>query len=302
MADNAGLPVHAYVDVLKPVLLLIMAPIIGLPPLIFHVLTNPLTYIVSTLPLSDRVSILRSKFFFYAWRVMSPLFDSKDRPIKTPLMRKASGTVLEIGAGVGGNIMYYPSAVERLVLVEPNADMHPALRQKGNQAGFWEHDGSLLILGCGGAPSDERALNLAGVLPASIDTIMIIHVLCGIPNPAGAIEMYRRLLKPGGTFAFIEHVRSEESFSARAQSWYTSHIWQYMFDGCCLDRPTGAWIMGGPEAANTSALVTGKELAQDIDGTDKRVAERWSDYRIEAPGDQTQYAILPHVVGWAVKA
>lgn len=234
---------------------------------------------------------------------MSPLLDPGDRPIKQPLLRRAYGTVLEIGAGVGDNIKYYDRAqVERLVLVEPNTNMHPALRAKANAAGYFDADGSLLLLGCGGAASDERALNRAGLTDGTVDSVVAIHVLCGIPAPAAAIEMYRRLLKPGGLLVFYEHVRSSQRYTADWQRWYTDLIWPYAFDGCCLDRPTGAWIVGGEEAAKGKALANGTELVNGVGGMEEDVRRRWRDVKIVEPEGQKRYATTPHVLGWAVKA
>ena len=131
---------------------------------------------------------------------------------------------------------------------------------------------------------------------------MSILVLCGIPKPAEAIEMYRRMLKPGGLLAFYEHVRSDKPFTANWQAWYTRMIWPKAFDGCCLDRPTGAWIMAGPNAASGRDLITGKELAHSVNGVNELVHERWSDYQIASPKDQRSHSMTPHVMGYAVKA
>lgn len=291
---------HPQVQVRIPFVFMALSFIIAVPPFLLHVALHPFDYILSSTPLSKRINTLRSKFFFYIWRVMSPALDPSDRPIKLPLLRKAYGTVLEIGAGVGDNIKYYDrSRVERLIVVEPNTDMHPKLRAKANASGFFENDASLLLLGCGGAASDETALSRAGVGPASVDTVALIHVLCGIPGPASAIEMYRRILKSGGLLLFFEHVRSEQRLSADWQQWYTDMIWPHAFDGCCLNRPTGVWILGGPDADRPRALNTGKEM---VNGVDEGVKRRWKDYEITAPDDQPEYSLMSHVKGFAVKA
>ena len=283
-------------------LLIILASLVALPPLILHVFLHPFTYLVSSSTPRKRLLMIRSKFFYYAWRIMSPLFASAEHPVKTPLYAKASGTVLEVGPGMGANMSYYTSKVTRIILVEPNADMHPALRKKANKAGYWESDGSLLLLGCGGGISDERALNLAGVGLHSVDTIITINVLCGIPSPAEAIEMYRRLLKPGGLLIFYEHVRSEEQFSADCQTFYTRTIWPSLFDGCCLDRPIGAWIIAGPDAAQSGKVVIGEKRASSWEEGHHNVQKRWADYHVNVPDGQAKFALLPHIGGWAVTA
>lgn len=234
---------------------------------------------------------------------MSPLLDPGDAPKKAPLLKKAYGVVLEIGPGVGDNIKYYVrSQVERLVLVEPNAHMHPRLRAKANEAGYSEADGSLLLLGCGGAAGDEKALALAGVGSESVDSLMAIHVLCGIPGPAQAVELYRRLLKPGGLLAFYEHVRSDQRFVVGWQMWYTKWIWPHAFDGCCLERQTGAWIMGGPTAARGRMLENGVGMVDGVGGWEDDVKRRWREVHIQKPEEQPRYSCVPHVIGWVIKA
>lgn len=211
----AALSDTPWIQVLMPVAFLAFAAVVAVPPFALHILLHPFQYVFTTASLSERISTLQSKFFYFAWRVMSPVLDPGDKPNKAPLLAKARGTVLEIGPGVGDNIKYYNrSLVHRLILVEPNTNMHAALREKANQSGYFDQDGSLLLLGCGGAASDEKALALAGVGPDSIDSLMAIHVLCGIPQPAEAVEMYRRILKTGGLLTFYEHVRSDQRFTA----------------------------------------------------------------------------------------
>lgn len=89
---------------LMPLLFILFSFIIGIPQVLFHLLLNPHVYIVTTTPFSERVTTLRHKFFYYAWRFLSPMLDPGDEPHKAPLLRKAYGQVLEIGPGVGDNI------------------------------------------------------------------------------------------------------------------------------------------------------------------------------------------------------
>lgn len=295
LSSVAGNP---YIQVLIPVVFLVVASVAAIPYLAFFLIFHP----VSVLASDEPINLIRRKFFYYAWSVMSPMLDPGDKPHKAPLLAKCYGVVLEIGPGVGDNIKYYTrSNVERLILVEPNTNMHPELRDRANKAGYFDSDGSLLLLGCGGAASDELALSRAGIGPSTIDSLASIHVLCGIPNPDAAVELYRRLLKPGGLLVFYEHVRSEERFIADWQSWYTRYIWKNAFDGCELDRPTGAWIIGGPQVVVHNTLITGKELVNGISGLSDGVVKRWKQCVIEAPAEQQKFAITPHVKGWAIK-
>lgn len=178
--------------------------------------------------------------------------------------------------------------------------MHGNLRAKAAASNFHESDGSLLLLGCGGAATDEKALKLAGIGEGSMDTIASIHVLCGIPGPAEAVELYRRLLKPGGLLVFYEHVRSEDRVTANWQEWYTRVMWPQINDGCCMNRPTGDWIvrgLGGDWGVGKGVTVKQGGVANGVAGSG-----RWREYEIEAPKEQPLQTPLPHVGGWAIKA
>ncbi len=279
---------------LFPLLFLLVACIGAIPPFIIHLLLRPHVYLVSTASLRTRFSHAKTAFFYFAWRFVSPIMDRDDGPHKAALLAQAYGTVLEIGAGVGDNIKYLTrNRITRLVLVEPNIHMHAALRKKANAADFREDQGSLLLLGCGAAAPQEAELTEAGFRPESVDCVLTVHVLCSLPQPASTIELYRRLLRPGGLLIFYEHVKSEDESTAAWQDVYTRYIWREAMDGCELDRPTGAWIMNGAAAAETHE---GGALPAAFD------KKRWTKCDIGKPKGQNKYTCLPHVQGIAVKA
>jgi hypothetical protein len=148
----------------------------GFVPTLVEVILHPSTYIFTTEPLSARYAKLRRTFFYYSWQSISSMIDQGDAEVKVPVIEKAKGVVLEIGAGLGVNIKYYKrDQVKQLILVEPNLAMHPLLLEEANKCKYFENDGSLLLLACGGAASDEKALATAGVGGNSVDTIACIH-------------------------------------------------------------------------------------------------------------------------------
>ena len=102
------------------------------------------------------------------------------------------GVVVEIGFGSGLNITHYPAAVERVLAVEPSdlswrlsSDRRAASPVTIERAGL---DGQVLDLEDGVA-----------------DTALSTWTLCTIPDAVAAVREIARVLKPGGTFHFVEH-------------------------------------------------------------------------------------------------
>jgi ubiquinone/menaquinone biosynthesis C-methylase UbiE len=164
--------------------------------------------------------------------------------MRADMLRSASGRTLEIGAGTGANLELYPGAVTELVLTEP--DPHMAKRLRGRLA---EAPGvapaQVVEAGAEELPFDD----------ASFDTVVSALVLCTVPHPEGAVAEARRVLKPGGRFLFIEHVRDEEG-TGRAR-------WQDR-----LERPWG-WIAGGCHPNRN----TGKLLADAFGEVESKAVE-----------------------------
>lgn len=106
----------------------------------------------------------------------------------------AVGDVLEIGIGTGRNLPHYAGAV-RLTGI----DLSPAMlelagaraRQLGRHVDLRSGDAQRLDF------PDE-----------SFDTVVSTLTLCSVPNDARAVAEAKRVLRPGGRFVLLEHVRS----------------------------------------------------------------------------------------------
>jgi SAM-dependent methyltransferase len=140
------------------------------------------------------------------------------------LVEGARGAVLEIGAGTGLNLAYYPDGLERLVVCEPEPHMFKHLKKRAEKLGS----------------RAELVQAQAEELPfedTSFDTVVGTLVLCTIGDPRQGLAEVRRVLRPDGSLLFLEHVRSESPRLARWQD-RLSGPWSAFAEGCRCNQAT----------------------------------------------------------------
>lgn len=151
------------------------------------------------------------------------------RELRGRALAPARGEVLELGAGTGLNLAAYPrEGVGRLVCTEPSDAMARQIAAKEAQAPV----------------RPEVVAAAAESLPfpdASFDTVTATLVLCEVAEPARALAEVARVLRPGGSFCFLEHVRSGEPELARRQDRWAP-AWRALSGGCNCNRRTLSWI------------------------------------------------------------
>jgi SAM-dependent methyltransferase len=176
-------------------------------------------------------------------RLTAALYDrSLDKPERAGMAAKrmkvvarATGATLEIGAGTGLNLEHYPAAVTRLVLAEPGPHMAAKLRDRvARERG--PVNGPEVVT----APAERLPFE-----DACFDTVVATLVLCTVPDPAAALAEAARVLRPGGRFLFIEHVRAEDEKAARRQD-RIAPVWRFCADGCHPNRDTLTAIEASP--------------------------------------------------------
>jgi ubiquinone/menaquinone biosynthesis C-methylase UbiE len=155
------------------------------------------------------------------------------RDLRRRALAEASGRTLEIGAGTGLNRDLYPAAVTALTLTEPFEPMARQLRENAT--------------GLDDVPVDvvEAPAESLPFPDASFDTVALTLVLCTVPEPDRALTEIARVLKPGGRFLFLEHVRAEEPGLARWQD-RLNPPWRLFGHGCNCNRDTLATIERSP--------------------------------------------------------
>ena len=141
----------------------------------------------------------------------------------------ARGEVLEIGAGTGLNIPAYPrTGITRLVLTEPHEAMRRQIEAKRPDA-----PAPVEIV-------DARVEDLP-FPDATFDTVTGTLVMCEAEHPSRALDEIARVLKPGGHYLFLEHVRSGDPKLARTQDRWAP-VWKKVAGGCNCNRDTLATI------------------------------------------------------------
>ena len=154
-----------------------------------------------------------------------------------PLVRpriagEAHGRVLEIGAGTGANFPYYPADAQ-VVATEPDPFMFKRAKDK------------LAELGVTNIEVREASADALPFEDASFDHVVRTLVLCSVPSQAVALAELRRVLKPTGTFRFLEHVRNDDSrFWGAVQDTITP-VWRWFGAGCHPNRRTRHAMEGG---------------------------------------------------------
>ena len=164
---------------------------------------------------------------FYGDKVLPRLQDkAMNRPgtreVRARVCSGLSGKVLEVGFGTGLNVRYYPPEVTSVLAVEPSrvclALAEPRISSSPAPVELAGLTGEHLDL-----PSEE------------VDAVLSTWTLCTIPGLSTALGELRRVLKPGGTFHFVEHGHAPDAKTA---------AWQHRLDplnrrlagGCHLTR------------------------------------------------------------------
>ena len=156
-------------------------------------------------------------------RISTAMNEAGEIEHRRELAGGATGRVLEPGAGNGLNLEHYRDA-ELVVAMEPEPTMLRMASERSLEASVPVH----LVRGAGEAlPFPD----------GSFDTVVASLVLCSVSDPVAVVTELRRVLRPGGTVRFLEHVRSRSPAWARVQDVVTVP-WTWFGGGCHPNRDT----------------------------------------------------------------
>ncbi len=160
----------------------------------------------------DRVTASAERSVFPRWRAFAA--------------GEAKGRILEIGAGTGANLSYYPKGAQ-LTVIEPNPHMMKRLKAKAESLGI-----SVSFI--------DQAAERLPFPDGSFDTVIATLVLCSVDYPAHSLSEIARVLTKGGELRFMEHVRSVSGWR-RFQD-FSMPFWKTLAGGCHPNRDSVAAI------------------------------------------------------------
>lgn len=157
--------------------------------------------------------------YILEWCSASP--DSEEQRRRT--LASAGGNVLEIGFGTGKNFAYYPASVSRVIALDCER-MQPRK--------------VLDRIAAAPVPITPVYQDASRRLPFadhSFDTVITTFTLCSIEDVASAVREIGRVLKPTGSYLFLEHGHSANPQIARQQDLLAPLV-RVVGAGCRMNR------------------------------------------------------------------
>ena len=141
------------------------------------------------------------------------------------LLKSVGGDVLEIGAGTGANIKYYPESTN-LVMAEPDKNMRKQIESKIKSSRL-----KGVSVSAGSAEKIEAK-------DESFDFVVSSLVCCSVTNLELALLEIKRVLRPEGKLVFLEHVAATTGSKRRKWQNMINPFWRKLAGNCHLNRET----------------------------------------------------------------
>ena len=142
-----------------------------------------------------------------------------------------------MGAGTGANLELYTGRVSRLTLTEPDPHMRTRLERRMS-AGSMVSPGVSIELSNAGSEQLPFA-------DASFDCVVSTLVMCTVRDQRKALAETFRVLRPGGTLIYLEHIAARDNPSRERWQKRAEPFWKVLAGNCHTARRTDLAI---PEA------------------------------------------------------
>lgn len=115
------------------------------------------------------------------------------KPFRKALWARATGRILEAGAGTGLNIAFYPPGARVTA-----TDLSGAMLRKAQERARQQKRGVTF---------EEADLCSLPFADGTFDTAVATFVFCSLPDPVACLREMGRVTKPGGRILLLDHVR-----------------------------------------------------------------------------------------------
>lgn len=151
---------------------------------------------------------------------------------RAALIGGLTGTVLEIGAGRGANFGFLRPGTTWIGL-EPRASSRKVLAREALRHG---HVAAPLAASAEALPLADR----------SVSSVFGTMVLCSVSDLDASLAEIARVLQPGGSFVFAEHVAAPRGTLVRRLQAFASPFTRRFDNGCNPARETAGAIERSP--------------------------------------------------------
>lgn len=136
------------------------------------------------------------------------------------LVTQAKGHVLEIGVGTGINLSYYSEGVSSLELTDYKLNTSLLSKLEAYKIPYNVSEEDVMVL-----PFKDE----------TFDTIVCTLVFCSVEDVDVGLKEIKRVLKPHGSYIFIEHVLPEDKMLRPLFNTLTP-AWKKVASNCHLNR------------------------------------------------------------------